>query len=101
MVHGGETFGHHPIMVNQFRSLMCAELGVGEEDDQIMRFFNEMTSVRGAKALVVAQEVDAGVAGYAIVCLLGHWFVMHGKNIHGLQGERDTLAPIPIGDGFI
>ena len=54
-MHGEETFGHHPIMVNQFRSLMCAELGVGEEDEQIMRFFNEVTSVQGAKALVVAQ----------------------------------------------
>ena len=96
-----EAFGPHAIMVNQLRSLMCQEVGVGEDDEQIVRFFDEMTSVQGAKALVVAQEVDTGVAGYAIVCLRGHWFVMHGKNINGLQGERDSLAPIPIGDGFI
>ena len=70
-MHGEEVFGHHPLRANQFISLMCRELGVGDEDAQIMRFMNEMMSVRGAKALVLAQDVDAGVMGYAIICLYG------------------------------
>ena len=53
---------------------MCRELGEGGEDTQILRFMDEMTSVGGAKALIVAHEVNdenGGVEGYAIINLYG------------------------------
>ena len=93
-MNGEEVFGEHPIRVNQFRSLMCRELGKGDDDTHILRFMDEMTSVGGATSLIVAKEVnndDGVVAGYVIVNLYVGWFIMTGKNLSGRHTETDTL----------
>ena len=58
MINVEEGAGGVPIRRNEFMKLMCQELGVGDEDSQVVRFMDKLTSVRGAKAVIVAQVVN-------------------------------------------
>ena len=89
-----------PIPPNYFKQVMCQELGVGDEDNQILRFMSELTSVGCTRAIIESQEVNTeeeGVAGYSIINLHGDWFVTTGKNLNGMSGEDENFYPIPIG----